>query len=304
MLRGGPYRYFRAAGVALGCHSACALRHKFNSFSIVSIIRKAIDAGVTLVDFCTTSDPAIEPVIGRAIGHHDVPVLLSVRSPSRDVRRECDRSLRQLGVDRIDLYYLSPAAGQPVEYLMTAAAELVEAGKVGHVGLCDVTAEQLRKAHAIHPVTALVAEYSLLARQVEGGLLAAAREHAMAVIACRPLAGGWLTGRFPSAYHSSYRDRLGSDLRLQSAQVDAAIGQLLVAEQSAAELDLGLSRLALAWLLAQGEDVIPVAGTCDPVHLEMNLASAAVRLPPASLARLSARPPAERDRRCGDERTE
>ena len=293
-----------AAGVALGCHSACGPRRSFDPFGIVSLIRKAIDSGVTLVDCCTGSDPAIAPVIGRAIGRREVPVLLSVRSPSRDVRSECDSSLRRLGIDRIDLYYLSPAAGRPVEYLMTAAAELVEAGKIRHIGLCDVTAEQLRQAHAFHPVTALVAEYSLLARQVEGGLLAAAREHAMAVIAYRPLAGGWLTGRFPSADYASYRDRLRSDLRLQSAQVDAAIGHLVVAEQSAAELDLGLSRLALAWLLAQGEDVIPVAGTCDQVHLEMNLAAAAVRLPPASLARLSARPPAGPGRLNGDERAE
>ncbi len=218
-------------------------------------------------------------------------MLLSVRSASRNVRRECESSLRRLGIDRIDLYYVSPAGGQSIEYLVTTAAQLSEAGKIAHIGLSDVTPGQLRQAQAIHPITALVTEYSLLARRIERGLLAAAREYGMAVLAYRPLAGGWLTGRFPSSDLASYRDRLQSDLRIPPAQIATAVSQLLAAEQTAADLDLGLSRLALAWLLAQGDDVIPVAGTCDQVHLEMNLASAAVRLPPESLARLAERAP-------------
>lgn len=276
-----------ASGVALGCHSVCASRHSPDSSNMVALIRRAVESGVTLIDCCHRGGPAIEPAIRRAIGCRDVPVMLSVRSPSRNVYRECENSLRQLGADRIDLYYLNPAAGQPIERLVAAAAQLVAAGKIAHIGLCDVTADQLRRAQAIHPITALVTEYSLLARHIERDRLAVAREFGVAVISYRPLAGGWLTGRFTGASRVSHGERLRSDLRIPAAQVAGAVRQLLVAERTAADLDIGLSRLALAWLLAQGADIIPVAGTCDQVHLEMNLASAAVRLPPERLARLS-----------------
>jgi aryl-alcohol dehydrogenase-like predicted oxidoreductase len=282
-----------ASGVALGCHSRCTFHHKPDPSGIIALIRRAIDSGVSLID--CASGPSTELIVRKAIARQDIPVTLCVRSPSRSVRKECENSLRRLGVDRIDLYYLSPVAGRSIEHLVIAAAQLIEAGKIAHIGLSDVTADQLRQAQAIHPIAALVTEYSLLARQIERTQLAAAREAGMAVIACRPLAGGRLTGRLAGAGEARYRDRLRHDRHIPPAQAAGTASQILVAEQTAADLDLGLSRLALAWLLAQGPDIIPVAGTCDQVHLEMNLAAAAVRLPAESLARLSAPTPLSAD---------
>lgn len=277
-----------ASGVALGCHSTCARRQRPEPVGPISIIRAAVESGVTLIDCCPTGGPAVESIIAKAIGLRKAPVLLSVRSASSDVRRECENSLRRLGVDQIDLYYVRPTPGKPIEQIMAAAVQLVRAGKIAHIGLSGVTADLLRQAQAIHPISALVTEYSLLARP-EDGLLATARELNLAVLACRPLAGGWLTGRPPTAARVSYQDQL----------------RLRAAERAAAELDLGLSRLALAWLMAQ-DDVIPIPGTCDQVHLEMNLASAAVRLPPESLAQLSEpiRPAAAKAIRIADEPAE
>lgn len=297
-----------ASGVALGCHSACASPPKSDFLGIVALIQRAIDTGVTLIDCCAMrapgggaasgaphgrppDRPAVERAVGEAVRKRHGQVMISVRSTSRSVRRECESSLRRLGVDRIDLYCVSPEAGMSIEYLISAAAQLRETGKIAHIGLSDVTADQLRQAQALAPISALVTEYSLIARQVERGLLTVVREFDMAILACRPLAGGWLTGRLASLTGAHHSDRLQSDPGIRGAEAVAVMRVLTAAEQTAADLDIGLSRLALAWLLAQGEDVIPVAGTCDEVHLEMNLAAAALQIPPESLARLSGEPP-------------
>ncbi|HVB43987.1 MAG TPA: aldo/keto reductase [Streptosporangiaceae bacterium] len=284
-----------ASGVGLGCRSLCRLAGRPHRSNPVTLLRRAIDSGVTLIDSCAATSGQAEPLIGAAITSRDTGVMISVGAPSRSLRRACENSLRRLGLDRIGLYYVSPAASLPIEAVVGEAAELVAAGKVAHLGIRNVTAEQLRRANAVHPVAALVTEYSLLHRQVERELLPLARGLGMAVIACRPLGAGLLTGRITSAEQLAAPDPLSPDWYVPSVQRAGVMSRLSIAAAASAELDAGISRVALAWLLAQGDHVIPVPSTGDLVHLEMNLAAAAVRLSPEDLARLSARPPSPGD---------
>ncbi|MEV1330191.1 aldo/keto reductase [Micromonospora costi] len=208
-------------------------------------------------------------------------------------RQACDASLDRLGVDTIDLYYLHRRDPHtPIEETVGAMAELVAAGKVRLIGLSEVSPATLRAAHAVHPVAAVQMEYSLFTRDVEGEMLATCRELGVALVAYSPVGRGLLTGAITS------RDQLAADDWRAGAprfsDDNLAANLRLVDEVRAVAADIGATpaQTALAWLLAQGDDVLPIPGTKRVRWLEENAAAADVRLDPAHLARLDAAVPA------------
>lgn len=267
------------------------------------LIRRALDAGVTFLD---TADfyaaGEVERVIGRAVAGRSGELVVATRSgirmrgaqepaefddrPGR-LERACEASLRRLGIDHIGLYHLQCRGSHvPIEVSVAQLAELVRLGKIRHIGLSNATTEQLRRAHTVHPIAALAIEYSLWGACVDATLLATARELGVSIVAVRPLGRGFLTGRIRI-------DRLApgdwrrSDPRFRPERLRLHTGRLQRLETVAARLDLGTGRLALAWLLARDEHVVPVPSTRDQVHLEMNIAASAVELPPEVRERLT-----------------
>ena len=273
MGRAGP----ATSRLGLGCVS---FGSGVESCEISAVVNRALDEGVTLLD---VADPSADGEglqrVGRSVGTRRADALIAAHTrpesgSAQALVRECEDTLRLLAMDHIDLYFLHapaavPAPAAPIEERIGALAGLVQAGKIRHLGLFDPTGPELVRAHIVHPVAALATEYSLAARQVEAGLLPLARELGIGVVACRPLGSGLLTGRVTEAQPE------------RSPLLRTLISL-------AAELDIGVSRLALAWLLSRGEDIVPVPGSANPVHLEMNLLSLDVVLPPEVCQRLSA----------------
>jgi aryl-alcohol dehydrogenase-like predicted oxidoreductase len=267
------------------------------------LIRRALDAGVTFLD---TADfyaaGEVERVIGRAVAGRSGELVVATRGGMRmrgaqepvefddrpgRLERACEASLRRLGIDHIGLYHLQCRGSHvPIEDSVARLAELVRLGKIRHIGLSNATTEQLRRAHAVHPIAALAIEYSLWGTCVDATLLATARELGVSIVAVRPLGRGFLTGRIRT-------DRLApgdwrrSDPRFRPERLQLHAGPLQRLETVAARLDLGTGRLALAWLLARDEHIVPVPSTRDQVHLEMNIAASAVELPPEVRERLT-----------------
>lgn len=261
------------------------------------LVRRALDAGVTFLD---TADfyaaGEVERLVGRAVAGRSDDVVVATRGGARprgpgpvvefDGRPEyleqaCDSSLKRLGADHVGVYYLYCQDSRvPIEDSMTRLAGLVRAGKIRYLGLSNSTAEQLRRAHAVHPITALAIEYSLWGTCIDPALLATARELGVSVVAARPLGRGFLTGRIRSDARLDPGDWRRSDPRFRPERLRLHTGPLRRLESVAARLDLGAGRLALAWLLSREEPIVPVPSTRDPVHLEMNLTAAAVELPP------------------------
>jgi aryl-alcohol dehydrogenase-like predicted oxidoreductase len=208
-------------------------------------------------------------------------------------REACDASLRRLGVDTIDLYYLhrrDPAT--PIEETVGALASLVEAGKVRHIGLSEISAATLRAAHAVHPVTAIQMEYSLFERSaVEGELLDTCRELGVALVAYSPVGRGLLTGTFTSRAELTSGDF--RNLAPRFSDENMSTNRRLVSRVAAVAADLGCTpaQAALAWLLAQGDDILPIPGTKRVKYLEENAAAADIALTPAQVAALSAAVP-------------
>jgi aryl-alcohol dehydrogenase-like predicted oxidoreductase len=270
----------------------------------IATIHRALDLGVTFLDTSDAYGPwTNEELVGRAIrGRREEVVLATkfgiVRDPSdpaarrvdgspQYARRAIEGSLRRLGVDRVDLYYLHRVDPEvPIEETMGALADLVREGKIAHVGLSEASAQTLARAHRIHPVAALQSEYSLWTRDPEGGVLAACRRLGIAFVAFSPLGRGFLSGSITSVDGLGAADQRRKLPRFQDANFRANLG--LLSELRAIAVDIGCSaaQVALAWLLAQGDDIIPIPGTKRVRYLEQNAAAAAIGLNAAQLARL------------------
>lgn len=268
------------------------------------VVGQLLDTGSTLIDATDlTGSGQVESMVGRALrGRRRAAVLASrgggrytstgrlvgIDARPQTVTRSCDATLRRLGTDYLDLYFLDRTDPRvPLEESVQAVADLVAAGKVRHVGVAHVTAAQLRRAHAVHPVSVVATEYSLLGRCVELEVLPTARELGIGLAAYRPLCGGLLTGRLDSPDQLGDRAYQHADPRFWPGNFHRARRVVAAAQQLATQHQVGVSRLALAWLLAQGGDIVPIAGTRDPTHLEMNLAAALVRLDARDRARLT-----------------
>ncbi|HWA24610.1 MAG TPA: aldo/keto reductase [Lacunisphaera sp.] len=203
------------------------------------------------------------------------------------VRAACDASLKRLGTDVIDLYYahrIDPKT--PVEEMVGAMAGLVQAGKVRYLGLCEAGATSLRRAAAVHPIAALQSEYSLWSRDVEERVLATCRELGIAFVAYSPLGRGFLTGRFKSVADFAPDDQRRTQPRFQGANFARNLELVAHIEQMAARKGCTASQLALAWVLAQGRDILPIPGTRRIANLDQNLGALDVKLTAAELAEI------------------
>ena len=277
----------------------------------VATIHRALDLGVTLLDTADIYGPHTnERLVGRAIaGRRDEVVLATkfgvVRDPDAAgarrvdgrpeyVRAALDASLQRLGVDHVDLYYQHRVDPQvPVEETVGALAEAVAAGKIRHIGLSEAGADTIRRAHAVHPVTAVQTEYSLWTRDVEDAVLPTLRELGIGLVPYSPLGRGMLTGSITAATDLADDDFRRANPRFSSDAFDA--NRVLVERVQALAEDRGVTaaQLALAWVLAQGQDVVPIPRTRRVRYLEQNVAAADVRLTDEDLAALAAAVPPE-----------
>jgi aryl-alcohol dehydrogenase-like predicted oxidoreductase len=271
----------------------------------IATIHRALDLGINFLDTADMYGPFTnERLVGRAIrGRRDQVVLatkfgnvrsetgafLGVNGRPEYVRQACDRSLQRLGVDTIDLYYQHRVdPNTPIEDTVGAMAELVTAGKVRHLGLSEAAPGTIRRAAAVHPIAALQTEYSLWTRDQEEGVLATCRDLGIAFVAYSPLGRGFLTGRFRSADDLAADDWRRHNPRFQGENFQKNLDLVVKVEELARTKGGTAAQLALAWLLAQGPDVIPIPGSTRAERVEENAGAIAIRLTPEDLAQLDA----------------
>jgi aryl-alcohol dehydrogenase-like predicted oxidoreductase len=269
-----------------------------------AVIAELLDHTVALVDVTDlTGSGDVAALVGRTVRGRRDEIVLATRCGARytsrgrltavdgrpsSVARACDVTLRRLGTDHLDLYYLDRVDPHvPLEDSVGALAALVAAGKVRHIGLSHVDSKQLRQAHAIHPVAMVAAEYSLLDRTVEQEVLPTARALGVGLAAYRPLGRGLLTGALTSLDQLARDDYRRADPRFRPEEFARIRAAAVEAERIATMRHLSVSRLALTWLQTQGQDIVPVPGTRSLTHLEMNLATAGLRLSADECTRLS-----------------
>jgi aryl-alcohol dehydrogenase-like predicted oxidoreductase len=291
----------RVSAVGLGCMVMSKSYWPADEQESVATIHGALDLGVTLLDTADMYGPFTnERLVGRAIaGHRDEVVVATkfgneyrpdgswvrINGDPEYVRRACDASLKRLGVDHIDLYYQHRVdRSVPVEDTWGAMAELVEAGKVGHLGISEAAPATIRRANAVHPVTALQSEYSLFTRDPEDEVLITVRELGIGLVAFAPLSRGLLSGRLTSPDDFA-ADDLRRDLpRFQGENLARNLVVVAQLKRLADEQRATVSQLAIAWLLAQGDDIVPIPGAERRRYLEENVGALEVRLTPEELA--------------------
>ena len=288
----------------LGCMGMSEFYGATDDAEAVATIHHALDLGVTMLDTADVYGPHTnEVLVGRAIAERRDEVLLAtkfgiVRDPNDPTRRgfngrpdyvisACDASLRRLAVDHIDLYYQHRVdTDVPIEETVGAMASLVDAGKVRYLGLSEASAETIRRAHAVHPITALQSEYSIWSRDIEDEVLPAIRELGIGLVAYSPLGRGFLTGRFSSPDDFDEGDFRRYSPRFQGENFTRNLALVDRVNEMAREQDCTPGQLALAWVLAQGEDIVPIPGTKRRSYLEENLAALEVSLSPEDLRRI------------------
>jgi aryl-alcohol dehydrogenase-like predicted oxidoreductase len=270
----------------------------------IATIHRALELGVTLLDTADMYGPFTnEKLVGRAIADRREQVVvatkfgnqrgedgsrLGVNGSPEYVRKACDASLARLGVDHIDLYYQHRVDfDTPIEETVGAMKELVDAGKVRYLGLSEASPDTIRRAHAVHPISALQTEYSLWTRHVEDEILPAIRELGIGLVPYSPLGRGFLTGTIRSLNELADNDFRRGNPRFQGDNLEANIGIVEVIDAIAAEKDATAAQIALAWVHAQGEDVVPIPGTKRVKYVEDNVGALAVELSQSDLDRLN-----------------
>jgi len=262
----------------------------------VRAINRALDLGITLIDTAEAYGRGTnERLVGRAIaGRRDEVVLATKASRgSREyLRKAVEQSLRNLGVDHVDVYYLHRVDAEvPIEESVGAMAELVREGKVRHVGVSEPSADTLRRAHAVHPVAAVQSEYSLLHRDPEADVLPACRELGIAYVAYSPLSRGLLTGRIRTPDDLAPDDWRREVPRFQDGNLERNLEVVGRLDAIAQAKGATLPALALAWLLAQGAEVIPLVGSSRADHIARSRDALEVELTPDDLAAIEAAAP-------------
>jgi aryl-alcohol dehydrogenase-like predicted oxidoreductase len=266
-------------------------------------IRRALELGVTFLDTADIYGPFTnEKLIARAIaGRRDEVQLatkfgnsrgengewLGIRGDADYVRQACEASLERLGVDHIDLYYQHRVdKSTEIEETVGAMAELVEAGKVRHIGLSEASPETIRRAHAVHPVTALQTEYSLWSRDPEDEIFPTVRELGIGFVAYSPLGRGFLSGRITSPEDLDPDDFRRRNPRFQDENFERNLELVERVREIAEGKDVTPAQLALAWVLRQGDDIVPIPGTKRASYLEENARAAEVELSDEDLVRI------------------
>jgi aryl-alcohol dehydrogenase-like predicted oxidoreductase len=294
----------------LGCMGMSPVYGPSDNDSAVSTIRAAIDAGVTFLDTADMYGPFTnEELVGRAVagrrddvviatkfGYERLPdgTLVGINGRPDYVRQACDASLQRLGVSHIDLYYqhrVDPDV--PLEETWGAISELATAGKIKFAGISEAAPESIRRAHAVFQLTAVQTEWSLWSREVENnGVLATVRDLGVGFVAYAPLGRGFLTGAIRSDADMTAGDNRRGHPRFQAENMEWNLKLVDRVAALAAEKGVEPSQLAIAWLLAKGDDVVPIPGTKQGSHLMSNIAALEVELTPAELARIDdAAPP-------------
>jgi aryl-alcohol dehydrogenase-like predicted oxidoreductase len=287
----------------LGCMGMSEFYGDSDENEAIRTIHRALELGITLLDTADMYGPFTnEKLVGKAIADRRDEVVLAtkfgnvrgengerlgIRGDADYVREACDASLQRLGVDHIDLYYQHRVDPETeIEETVGAMKELVDAGKVRYVGLSEAGPETIRRAHEVHPISALQTEYSLWTRDPEHGILDTTRELGIGFVAYSPLGRGFLTGAIKSPDDLDEGDFRRKNPRFKREAFDQNMELVRVVEEIAAEHDAKPSQIAIAWVLSRGDDIVPIPGTKRVSYLEENVAASEITLTDDDFRRL------------------